>query len=134
MLLGSQVPIVLRPQGEEKYSVVGECYCHGIMDGSALLGPLPAGFEIVVNFFQEWGGYAFIDRRSRKFQREDPRLAGYPLPPRWRIDTYHEGATLVFVQDNNDGPEKEQTANFDPRMTPDELRKRGVNVVKFDLI
>jgi hypothetical protein len=136
VLLGSNAPIVLRSQGEGKYSVVGECYCHGIMDGSALLGPLPAGFEFVVNFVQDWKGYssAFIDRRSGKVQGEDPRLAGYPLPPRWRIETRREGATVNFVQDNDDGTEKERTAKFDPRMTADELRKRGVNVVKFDLI
>jgi len=136
VLLGSDVPLVLRSKGEGKYSVVGECYCHGIMDGSALLGPLPAGFEFVRNFVQEEKGYfrAFIDRRSGKVQGEDPRLAGYPLPTRWRIETFHEGATINFVQDNDDGTEKERVADFDPRMTPDELRKRGVNVVKFDLI
>jgi hypothetical protein len=136
VLLGSDVPLVLRSKGEGKYSVVGECYCHGIMDGSALLGPLPVGFEFMINFVQDLEGYfkAFIDRRSGKVQGEDPRLAGYPLPPRWRIETFYEGATVEFVRDNDDGTEKERTLDFDPRMTPDELRKRGVNVVKFDLI
>jgi hypothetical protein len=136
VLLGSDSPIVLRSQGEEKYSVVGACYCHGIMDGSALLGPMPAGFEIVFNFVQDWNGYyrAFIDRRSGKVQGEDPRLAGYPLPPRWRMERHHEGAIVDFVQDNDDRTEKEGRVDLDPRITTDELRKRGVNVVKFDLI
>jgi hypothetical protein len=135
VLLGSHFPIVLRSQGEEKYSVVGECYCHGIMDGSALLGPMPVGFEYVLNFVQDRKGSfpAFIDRRSGKVQGEDPRLAGYPLPTGWRIDTRHEGATVQFVQDNDDGTEK-SPEDYDPRMTPDELRKRRVNAVKFDLI
>ena len=104
--------------------------------GSALLGPLPAGFEFVGNFVQVWKGYfrAFIDRRGGKIQGEDPRLAGYPLPPRWRIETRHKGAIVNFVQDDDDGTEKERTWAFDPRITPDELRRRGVNVVNFDLI
>ncbi|PMD33030.1 HET-domain-containing protein [Hyaloscypha variabilis F] len=137
ILLGCDVPVVLLSHGEERYSIVGECYCHGIMDGSALLGPLPEGFELVWSFDQELRGYieAYIDRRNGKVQGEDPRLAEHPLPPRWRIDISDEDNTDInFVQENDDGTEKERTAQVDPRMTPDELRKRGVNVVKFNLI
>ena len=34
--IGSEIPIVLRPRGEEEYEVVGACYIHGIMDGEGL--------------------------------------------------------------------------------------------------
>ena len=34
--LGGHVPIVLRPHGK-KYFFVGECYCHGFIDGEALI-------------------------------------------------------------------------------------------------
>ena len=38
VLLGSQVPFVLRA-GDELYEIVGECYCHGVMEGEAVKGP-----------------------------------------------------------------------------------------------
>ena len=34
--VGSEIPLVLRPRGDEEYEVVGACYIHGIMDGEAL--------------------------------------------------------------------------------------------------
>lgn len=39
VLYGASFPFVLRPHengAERKYSLVGESYCHGIMDGEAL--------------------------------------------------------------------------------------------------
>ena len=42
LLLGCNVPIVLRAVGNNRYKVVGSCYLHGIMEGEAM-GPLEAG-------------------------------------------------------------------------------------------
>ena len=36
VLFGGEVPYVLRPTGTGRYSVVGECYLHGIMNGESL--------------------------------------------------------------------------------------------------
>ncbi|RGP71260.1 Heterokaryon incompatibility protein [Fusarium longipes] len=36
ILYGSEVPFVIRKKGQGKYSLVGECYMHGIMKGEAL--------------------------------------------------------------------------------------------------
>ncbi|KAK3385762.1 heterokaryon incompatibility protein-domain-containing protein [Podospora didyma] len=38
VLYGSNVPCVLRPTGDGKYSLVGECYMHGLMWGAGALG------------------------------------------------------------------------------------------------
>ena len=38
VLLGSQVPFVLRRLVDECYVLVGKCYCHGVMDGEAVKG------------------------------------------------------------------------------------------------
>ena len=35
LLAGAQVPFVLRPDGSGAFSLVGEAYVHGIMDGEA---------------------------------------------------------------------------------------------------
>lgn len=36
IILGSEVPLLLRGCGDGKYRLVGECYVHGFMDGEAL--------------------------------------------------------------------------------------------------
>ncbi|CAG9986683.1 unnamed protein product [Clonostachys byssicola] len=35
LIAGCHVPFILRPQVEGRYSVVGDCYLHGVMDGEA---------------------------------------------------------------------------------------------------
>ena len=36
VLLGCDVPMILRCRDEGGWTVVGECYLHGVMDGEAL--------------------------------------------------------------------------------------------------
>ncbi|KAK4169536.1 heterokaryon incompatibility protein 6, OR allele [Cladorrhinum sp. PSN259] len=43
ILYGSQVPCVLRPAGDGKYSLVGECYMHGLMWGKGAFGSAGMG-------------------------------------------------------------------------------------------
>lgn len=33
VLTGASLPFIVRPVGERKYRLLGECYCDGIMDG-----------------------------------------------------------------------------------------------------
>ncbi len=43
LLLGARTPYVLRPRGDKGlgyFEVLGEAYCHGIMDGAAAGGQL----------------------------------------------------------------------------------------------
>jgi hypothetical protein len=40
VFLGCHTPLVLRPDGLRQFKLVGEAYCHGVMQGEALLGPL----------------------------------------------------------------------------------------------
>ena len=48
VLLGSQVPFVLRQVGDCSV-VVGECYCHGVMEGEAVRG-LDEGKDVLQEF------------------------------------------------------------------------------------
>jgi hypothetical protein len=137
VLLGCDVPMVLRPIGPGKFSLVGECYCDGVMDGAALLGLLPEGFRFLWNFEEGMGTYCagYIDRRSGKVQGEDPRLTGHPLPPRWRIEKKSEISVVVtFVEEYENGTDKTRTEALDPRMSPVVLRQRGVDIIEFDLV
>ncbi len=36
VLKGSNVPLLLRSNGDETWRVVGECFIHGLMDGEAM--------------------------------------------------------------------------------------------------
>ncbi len=41
IIMGSEVPIILRDQGNGTFMMVGECYLHGIMDGEILTSGMP---------------------------------------------------------------------------------------------
>ncbi len=46
VLVGAEVPYVLRRKGQA-FEVVGECYCHGIMEGEMMIGPKAGWLNIV---------------------------------------------------------------------------------------
>ena len=130
VLLGCQTPLILRPCGDGYYKVVGECYIDGFMDGVACLGPLPSNWQLVQRYFKEHSGHyhAFLDHQTGEFQIEDPRLG--PLPAGWYIsDHERKNAYNVYAND-----ETGQKTKFDPRMTPEALTARGVELREFQLV
>ena len=108
ILLGCDVPILLRPALNHQYRVVGECYVYGLMDGEALLGPLPDHYKFVLAFDQKKSRYlkAFLNHQTGKVQYNDPRL--------------------------------ESTPNYDEEyfseLTSEMIEERGVKLRTFDLI
>ncbi|KAN0119364.1 Heterokaryon incompatibility protein (HET) domain containing protein [Hyaloscypha variabilis] len=44
VLLGGELPYVLRPVTNERYKMVGQCYMHGIMDGEVIRGAIKGNF------------------------------------------------------------------------------------------
>ena len=130
ILLGCRTPLVLRPNGAWGYEVVGECYIDGFMDGAAYLGSLPGKWQKVQRSFQEYSGrfLSFLDHESGEFQIEDPRLD--PLPAGWSIGNHRkESALNLYVND-----ETGEKTWKDPRMTPEALAARGVDMKEFELI
>jgi hypothetical protein len=80
VFLGCDSAIVLRPSdsrydGRVCHSVIGETYCHGFMQGEALLGPIPSTCRKVQctdeETEREWIG--FINESTDILQDEDPR-------------------------------------------------------------
>ena len=130
VLLGCQSPLVLRPCGDGYHKVVGECYIDGFMDGAACLGPLPSKWQLTLRYFEEYSGYydAFLDHQTGEFQIEDPRLG--PLPAGWYIGDHEERDAWNFYANDETGEE----TTFDPRMTPEALTARGVEMREFQLV
>jgi hypothetical protein len=78
VLPGCPAPMILRPShnGNGRYRVVGECFIHDLMNGEALLGPLPEGYRRIKKLDRTVGVYyeAFQDKRTGDIQYEDPRF------------------------------------------------------------
>lgn len=131
--LGCQAPLILQPTTAGRFQIVGDCYLQGFMDGEAILGPLPTDYDRIVQVSPDTGiNYsAYIDCRSGTIQVLDPRLG--PLPNHWRLK-FHEHELLWSWFVNDETGEGREDLSVDPRLTPDALRKQGVNLEDFILV
>jgi hypothetical protein len=134
VFLGCDSPMVLRPTTPDclQYWVVGEAFCHGIMDGEALLGPLPEHWRIVIRHDRPSNidCTAFWNSKSRQFSAEDPRLGN--LSEGWRRQSHaNEAFQTLFIRDHNG--ECLETWE-DPRIATHELRLKGVQLKTFKLV
>ena len=130
ILLGCQTPLVLRPCGDGSHKVVGECYIDGFMDGAAFLGPLPSKWQLVLRYLEQFSSNygAFLDHQTGEFQIEDPRIG--PLPAGWYISDHKMKDAFNLYANVETGEE----TRFDPRMTPEALAARGVEMREFRLV
>ena len=129
-LLGCQSSIVLRPTDKGTYIVVGSCYVHEIMTGDLLLGPLPKKWQRVWRYDEQTQNYwdAFVDRENGVWQIDDPRLGA--LPDGWFKEEHPMQHVYHMFRDESTGSE----SSSDPRMLPESLRARGVDIREFQLI
>ena len=129
--LGCQSPLVLRKSEFGNHTVVGECYLDGVMDGAALLGMLPRNWQRVSHFDPELKGYydAFINCDTSIVQTEDPRLG--PLPPGWRIADHRYKHVFNLYTNEAAGIFK---SKFDPRMSREALKARGIDLQEYRLV
>jgi hypothetical protein len=130
VLLGLGSPLILRPTNDNKFQVVGEAYYNGVMDGEALLGPLPDGIEEVSRYSPvtaRWD-FAYFDRNNNTVTTVDPRLGD--MPPDWKIESEPEDEALQWFVNKETG----ESTWKDPRRTLQLLEKRGVDLRVFDLI
>ena len=117
ILLGCRNPLVLRPVSGLQYKVVGECYVHGLMNGEAFLGSFPDNYR-PINYYDQGANNwyrAFLDKQTGNTQYNDPRMESDD-------QTVNKG--ISFAPDGTRLPE----------VTPEFLKRRGVNVQTFDLI
>jgi len=126
-------PILLRraPTNDSFY-VVGESYIYGIMDGESLLGPLPPSWKVRVELNGSIMEPRYLDTERNIMVREDPRLEN--LPAEWeRIEQQRTADDpIMFAPHRNKSTG--EIINWDPRMSPENLRARGINLQTFRLV
>ena len=126
--------MLLRPQSGDKYTVIGACYAHGLMDAEALLGPLPEDWTIRI--IEDSGEYLtvqqFFNSKTDVLTTEDPRLA--PLADQWekleREKTRDDPEIFRDFRNKSTG----EIMNSDPRLLPQALKERGVKLRTLELI
>ena len=132
VLLGCSNPVILRPIQDGSFEVVGEAYCDEIVNGEALTGSIPEGFTMVHKWNEDRQGYyyVFLDLETGNFQPEDPRLSLITLPPGWRKKDHELGEWFeIFVNDTTG----EETL-YNPRLTAEALKERGVDIQILNLV
>jgi hypothetical protein len=133
VLLGCQVPIILRPTNNtSQYQVVGEAYFQSVMHQEALLGSLPEHFENIQQVDQD-GSTSLVYRNleTGSVEVEDPRLVDVDLPRGWRRGSDPSRAYHGRFLNDHTG---EITWRRDPRITIEFLKGMGVDLKVFDLI
>jgi hypothetical protein len=131
VLLGCYVPMILRPQENGAYVVIGKCYVQGLMDGEALLGNLPRSWTVQQHHNDGSYVFKYYNRDTEYLTSEDPRLP--PLDESWRKvcrqRTPDDPQHVTYFEHIPTG----RIINSDPRLLPDVLRSRGVNLETFTL-
>jgi hypothetical protein len=75
VLFGCRSPLILRPTTNMRYQVIGECYICGLMNGEALLGPIPNNYRPVLQYDEITKTHTrkFLEVHTGKVHADDPR-------------------------------------------------------------
>lgn len=114
-ILGCETPMVLRPAGNSGFRVVGSCYVPGHSNGEALFGPLPDNIRMIRVQSGDGGDHiAFRDVISGQISFADPRLK-----------------SLVDAEVYE---ELKESPGYRVQLSPDVLRRNGMNVEEITLV
>jgi hypothetical protein len=134
--LGSDHPILLRRGNLQNrlklYSYISPLYIHGLMEGQALSGPLPASWSLTIGRFGRKRGYLFLNRQTNERTKQDPRLD--PLPVNWEAIEKEDEMKLVNYVQHHRNRNTGEIINSDPRLLPEALKARGVDVTTVILL
>jgi hypothetical protein len=102
------------------------------MDAEALSGPLLGCFQLVMKLDEKtntyWGGHMY--RETESFYCEDSILG--ELPPEWKKRAHPSDKYWNLFMNEETGEEMKDRS--DPRLTPEALKQRLVDLKVFKLI
>jgi hypothetical protein len=129
VILGSSNPMILRPQERRGYySVIGPCYHPEFAHREALLRN---DFHGWMWRFDRTKPFMAFSKEGEPLRRSDPRLDHVPLD-------FSEGLVEKLITEEEipcwGVPGREKFSLYDPRMSEEQLEKRGVPIQRFKLM
>jgi hypothetical protein len=118
VLFGCPSPLILRQSTDKRYQLIGECYICGLMNGEALLGPIPQDYRPILQYDEVTKSHSrkFLDVQKGLVQAEDPR---------WKATSTEN---VVQHQDpSKDGGPTQWV------LTPETVRKLEIDSREFEL-
>ncbi len=114
IVLGCTWPLLPRPASSDEWLVIEKCQVRSMMEGKALLGPLPSQIQRVEYHDVHSGGYwpAFLDHQRGEIQIGNPRLG--PLPAGWRLMEHTLDHVVDFFE-NDEDKEPGTSFGYNPR-------------------
>ncbi|POS79977.1 hypothetical protein DHEL01_v201619 [Diaporthe helianthi] len=131
VFLGCGSPIIIRQQSDGTYQVIGEAFVYALRDAYALLGPLPEPWLVQEEYLNARITYWFLNRETGEETKNDPRLG--PLIGWERLDVDDVGVDDPETCLKYKNIETGEIINYDPRMSLDALKARGVELRTFAL-
>jgi len=137
VFLGCPIPVLLRPladRGVGYFQYLGPCSIPGLTDCIPFLGPLPSPW--ITRKPDGYGGrgdFLFLNTETGERTKEDPRLEPLNRTDWERID-HVPCADDPYFFDYFKNVKTSEVINSDPRLLPDNLRRRGVNLETFTLV
>lgn len=136
IFLGAPNAVILRPMlasnGDQKYTLIGECYVYGLDNSIALLGSLPKPWSAVAAWLHgDRRVVRFVNSETKEKTIEDPRLGSIDGWRRVEKQLERDDPTIFDFWENL---ETKEIVNYDPRLEPGELEKRGARLEWFDLV
>jgi hypothetical protein len=132
IVLGCSNPLVLRPIEDSSYQLIGESYVHGLDDAIRLLGALPRPWKVMADSGPGLRGiFRFFNPDTGETTAEDPRLE---LSAKWERIEKEIDADDPEHYDFFKHKETGEVINYDPRLEPEALEAKGVQLTWFSLV
>ncbi|KAJ4113932.1 hypothetical protein NW768_011462 [Fusarium equiseti] len=119
VFIGSHLPTVLRSIENGEYKIRGSCSHPALLSSEAILGEMPKGWRL--RYLKRVGKPLFENPEGAR-QHIDPRLDGIPIPKEWDLRWRDDGTPFWYIA------KEDRWTNFDPRLTLESLRGRGVKI------
>ncbi|CCT64715.1 related to heterokaryon incompatibility protein [Fusarium fujikuroi] len=138
VVLGCDFPVLLRPCKDNTWKFLSDCYVWDLETAQGLIGPLPPPWQQQLFYdpiIEHRSFTRYYNHNTGELTAEDPRLE--PLVGWQRVSLEELGRDLTgddpevyeFFRNMEDG----RIVNSDPRLEPEALECRGVNLETFVL-